>query len=498
MRGSVRITVEMQETKELLMNPVVLRARAYCVPWLALERFEGSRDQFDRSYMGQPKVEGGTVVPFIETALFGTHGSKEVYVAMGMHGKADDMVNTMPLESYNAVWNFLAENRSKEIEKRTRLDDTLAPAFWPRSRFEHVVPDFDQAVIDGEISLNMVQGGLQLRGIGRSGSSVTLSGVRTNESAVEGDGTVVYDRAFRTTDPNGPLTFEVDESTGRPKIFAEMEAGGISVSLSNLELAKKTQAFAAMRQRYEGIDDEYIIDMLMDGLTIPDQALKQPFMVADKSVRFSQVKRYASDSGNLAESAVTGGAIIDLPLRVPKLNTGGTIIVVVECVPEQLFERQQDPFLHLQSQDDLPEFLRDYLDPEKVEIVTKAQIDTDHSAPDETFGYAPLNWKWTSQGPRIGGKFYRPEVDAAFDEERQRIWAIETEDPILSEDFYLVSDIHTKPFLDPDSDPFEATIVGATVMTGNTVFGGKLIEATGNYDKVLEKAPQERIEKDAE
>src|SRR4051794_19394835 len=64
--ASMGISVEMLETKELLMNPVNLRVTAYCIPLLALERFEGSRDQFDRSYMGEPQIDGGAVIPFIE------------------------------------------------------------------------------------------------------------------------------------------------------------------------------------------------------------------------------------------------------------------------------------------------------------------------------------------------------------------------------------------------------------------------------------------------
>ena len=47
--GNTVINAEMLETHELLMNPTTLRVMTYLVPWLALERFEKSRDQFDRS-----------------------------------------------------------------------------------------------------------------------------------------------------------------------------------------------------------------------------------------------------------------------------------------------------------------------------------------------------------------------------------------------------------------------------------------------------------------
>lgn len=525
MRASMRVAVEMLETVELLMNPVNLRITAYLVPFLALERFEGSRDQFDRSFMGQPKVEGGAVVPFIETQAMGTHGSNAVYKALGLHAQPTDQVNTAYLEAYNQIWNFRAKNRSKNLAQRTRLQTDLAPAFWQHSRFEHVVPDFDQAVIDGEISLNIVSGQmavkagggtrLNIKGVGfdsGTGPGYLPAGstVRTSDGTSE---TSVATVGQRWTHPGASNNMAIvkertvggnahpDVYADLTNVYAEMAAGGVSVSLSNLELARKTTAFAKLRERYDGFDDEYIIDMLMDGLSIPDQALKQPILLSDQTVRFAQAKRYAMDAGNLAESAVSGGAFANVNLRVPRLETGGIVMVIAECVPEQLFERQRDPFFFAgNTRDDgelvdLPAALRDSLDPEKVDIVKNGEIDTAHATPNGTFGYAPMNWKWNAWGPRVGGKFLRPTTDAGTDNERQRIWAVEKINPALSADFYIVSAMHQKPFLDLVSDPFEASVIGNAVIDGNTQFGGVLIESAENYDEVLEKAPQTRIAK---
>ena len=280
-------------------------------------------------------------------------------------------------------------------------------------------------------------------------------------------------------------------------IVAELDSDGVTVSLSNLELARRTQAFAKLRERYDGLDDEYLIDMLMSGLTIPDQMLKQPILLADHTVQFGQVKRYASDAGNLAESAVSGGAQGNLRVRVPRLNTGGIIMVIAEAMPEQLFERQRDWFLHSADVSGWPDALRDTLDPEKVDVVLNADIDTDHATPAGVFGYEPLNARFARPGPKIGGKFYRPTSNTLTDTDRQRLWAVENVDPVLSEDFYIVTDMHTKPFLDTAVDPFEVVADGFVAIEGNTVFGGLLVEqtSTSNYDKVLEQAPQERIEK---
>lgn len=494
--AQISVAVEMLETKEILMNPVNLRVTAYVVPLLALERFEGSRDQFDRSYMGQPKVDGGAVVPFIETQAMGAHGANAVYKALGLHGKTTDLVNTAYLEAYNLIFNMRAKNRSPNITPRLRLANTLAPAFWQHTRFQHVVPDFDQAVIDGEVALNIASDALRISGVGRT-STVQVA-TTPNKAVIDNStGVTTYPYAVSLESAAAADLWMRSSSQGTPSLYAELAAEGVTVSLSNLEMARKTQAFAKLRERYQEHDDEYIIDMLMDGLTIPDQALKNPILIADQTTRFAQVKRYATDAGNLAESAVSGGAKLTLSLRVPKLNTGGVVIVIAEAVPEQLFERQRDPFFHSAAVATWPEYLRDTLDPEKVDIVQNGEIDTSHATPLGTFGYAPMNWKWNAWGPRVGGKFYRPTVDAGTDEERQRLWAVETVNPTLSQDFYLVSSIHTKPFLDTESEPFEAAVIGNAVLEGNTVFGGVLVEATNNYDAVADKAPTDRIVKGA-
>jgi hypothetical protein len=243
--------------------------------------------------------------------------------------------------------------------------------------------------------------------------------------------------------------------------------------------------------------EDHIINLLMDAISIPEQAFKQPMLIGDKTTIFGQSKRYATDSGNLTESVVNGMTQIDMSVQLPRVNMGGVIMVVAEITPDQLFERQEDPFLSALTVDDLPQFLRDTLDPEKVDIVKNRRIDTSHATPDGTFAYEPLNARWNYDVPRVGGpKFYRPTVNTSFDEDRQRIWAVETINPTLSTDFYLCTNMHTKPFVVTNQDPFEVVSQGEIFIEGNTVFGGHLVEATNDYEEVMAVAPQERIEKE--
>ena len=120
-------------------------------------------------------------------------------------------------------------------------------------------------------------------------------------------------------------------------------------------------------------------------------------------------------------------------------------------------------------------------------------MDVQHSTPANVFGYEPLNAKWQNVQPRIGGRFFRP-TDTSADEARQRIWAVEVANPVLSQDFYIATTMNQKPFFITTIDPVEAVTLGQAVINGNTVFGGVLAEDTGNYDDVLAEADQTRID----
>lgn len=502
----VRVSVEMSEMHELLVNNVNLRVTAYVVPFLAFDRFEGSRDQFDRSYMGQKKTDdaGAAVVPFFETSVLGAT-LNDVYKALGLHGKNGDTVNTMYLEAYNQIINMRLRNRSPNLAKRGRLDATLAPAFWLNSQWRHVVPDFDQAVIDGEVALNILNSKVPVKGIGLYDTPQTphSNGVPTGPIRQSDGTTMSYPIGGYSVANNSQALAAGDARTmiqvragggGFPDIYAELLSTNATISLADIAMARKAQAFAKIRERFQGItdgnvSDEYIIDMLMSGLEIPDQSLKQPMLIADVTTKFAQAKRYASDYANMAESAVSGAATVEFDLRVPRLNTGGVVMIIAEAMPDQLFERQADPFFYTTSVAALPETLRDTLDVQKVDIVQNRQVDVDHATPAGTFGYEPMNNKWNRWGPRIGGKFHKPSAVTNNDAARERLWAIEQANPALGTSFYLVPTLNYKPFLDTVSDPFEATVQGNGMIQGNTVFGGMLVEQTNLYAKVIAKNP---------
>jgi len=499
--GKIRVNVEMMETSEMLMNGVGVTLYAHFVPMLAFDRFNGSMNELNASYKGENGV-AGVVVPFFESnkywngsivastttgASYDTSVSYNrslFYQTMGIHTQAVEFNSTV-VEAYNAIVNHRRKARSKSLPLRNAFDHSLAEAFWINNGMQNIVPDFDQALIDGEVSLQ----GLAFQAPIRSEYSGAFEGWTRDVNGVQTN----YGRGPSNKDDgvldNGSYLFE--------NIWAELTSGGnATMSLADIDQARKTASFAKLRSMYDGIDDDYIIDLLMSGIRVPEEAMKQPILLGKQRAMIGFNQRYATDAANLDESATNGYASIDMSIRTPAMNTGGVIMITAEIVPEQLWERKKDYFLYTTNPDTLPNYLRDFLDPEKVSVVKNDHADVNHATPDGTFGYAPLNHEWQRDLVNVGGKYYRP-ADDAFDEDRAKIWSAESTNVTLNEDFYLCTGLHKKVFADQTADSFEITAMTDFKIVGNTVFGAGLQEsdATSDYDAITAQVDSVRIVK---
>jgi len=502
--GKIRVNVEMMETSEMLMNGVGVTLYAHFVPMLAFDRFNGSMDELNRSYKKENGASG-SVVPFFESnkAWTGTqvdssssahafdtyniYGRNTFYQTMGIHFGGETfnpnspaILNTTPVEAYNAIINHRRKARSKSLPLRNAFDHTLADAFWINNGMQNIVPDYDQNLIDGQVTLAGLTFSAPIK------SSTALASAVANDvnklAPAQANSTV-------TTDAEGNYLFN--------EMFAELTTGGnATMSLADIEQARKTAAFAKIRAKFDGIDSDHIIDLLMSGIRVPEEALKQPILLGRQRAMIGFNQRYATDGANLDKSATNGMATIDMSIRTPAMNTGGVIMITAEIVPEQLWERKKDYFLYTTDPDTLPNYLSDVLDPEKVSVVKNDHADVNHATPDGTFGYAPLNHEWQRDAVNVGGKYYRPANDA-FDEDRAKIWTAESTNPTLNEDFYLCSGLHKKVFADQVSDSFEITCLTDMSIVGNTVFGAGLQEtdATSDYDTITSQVDSSRIVK---
>lgn len=501
-RGAVRVGFDMKETLHPLLNSVHVTVMAHYVSPMAFDRFYGL-DSLNRSYQGIAEPQGtGGVIPYFPTIVY--NKADAFWHVLGVQWPDGTPINSAPVEAYNAIVNFRRRSRSDRLPMRTALDTTLAEAFWKQTQLGHIVPDYDQAAMDGEVELSWVQSRLGVRGLGKKEPGTLTAASQLNVNVMEKQdpslpvtaATYPYAQPI-STDASGNIVVRwsgPNAGSGAPEVWAELADAGVTVSLANIELAKKTAAFAKLRDQYDGLDDDHIIDLLMEGIRVPDEALKQPLLLDRKSSIFGYNERHAMDGESLEVglSRTTGKTELTVNFRTPPMNTGGVIMITAEIVPEQLYERMQDCFLATSDPATLPNFMRDYLDPEKVEIVQNNYADVMHSTPSATFGYAPLNHKWRRSLTRAGGKFRRPFPDT-FVEDRQRFWSADQVNPTLSDDFYMVSDLPHTVFADTISDPFEVLTLGHVQIVGNTVFGDRLEEDAGSYEEIMEQVDTGRI-----
>lgn len=501
MSGTFTAAFEMQETVEILLNGIDVVVDTWLIPNLAFERFR-TMDDINLAYTGNIRP-GMAAVPYFETGVAGDPALNQIHVRLGKHARASQVVNWAYVEAYNLLVNFDRSEVSPNIPQRTRLDKSLAQALWPTNIFSHIVPDFDQAVMEGEVALNIAEQNLVLRGPVGHPTYLDVAGTPTIAGAATGARSMTMEASNRLG--HGGAAVGAQNITTLAGLradvagaVAQLADNGITISLANIDMARKAQVFANIRKKYNGLTEDMLRDLLMDGISIPEQTWRQPTKLNSVRTQFGMAKRYASNGDALTQSVVNGAAALSWNVKVPRVPCGGVIMCVAYIAPEQLFERQEDPYLTAIDPGKLPSFIPDHLDPEAVEVVYNDYIDNDHDTPGNVYGYAPQNHKWNTAGPGIGGRFYRPAVDAGFDEDRQSLWAVETQNPTLTKDAYLVpDDIHLKPFWTSTIDPFDCVTGAQIIITGNTQFGPLLIEqqTESDYDAILDRVEQDRIEK---
>jgi hypothetical protein len=489
--GRVGITIEMAETPEIVSNAVHAKALTYFVPYLAFEQFKGSIEELNKRYMGSPSLfgDGVTVEPFFTKNVFFATGTEqttafpydldtnfvnanglEFYNRAGIHLGNND-INNSYVQAYNCVHNYRRKSRSPQLAERNQYDHTFAECFWPSAGMSPIVAAYDEKLIAGEVKLRDLTfkaavGVEQLRN--QTQTSITMVDNPDSNSSLQS--------LLRTT------------LDGQQQIWAELTEGANStMSLADIDQARKTAAFARLRSLYSGNmnygdDDDFLIDLLMQGIRIPVEMMKDPILVGRSEGTFNMQQRYATDGANLDASATNGMITLSHRVGMPQTNVGGILVTLVEIAPERIWERSKDHFLQgISDANQLPNALVDYLDPEKVEVVTKDHLDVQHSQGTAILGYQPKNAHWRKNDVRVGGKFLRPDNDA-YVQDRARIWSTEVTDPELSTDFYLTTDVNKKVFADQASDGFEILLMQDLNINTNIQFGDMLLETDGTSD----------------
>lgn len=491
---NVNWSLQMSPTFEMLVNPPRIKLEAWFVSKLAEPRFSGSSNVLLRSYFGQPETdsEDAPVIDYFETKVMGEVSSNAIARYLGLHYDEEKEINTTPWEVYNLIYNFKAENRSHSIEKRDLDDTSLAPAFWvDDGPFSRVVPRVDTGLIAGEIPLTVVEGRMPVTGLGKVNGEFgydaqavkEAGGVdRTYESYAPFDNGNVNNRFVVEEDPDNP---------GFPGIAAVLQEQGIKASLAGIQQGGKIARFARERLKREGWSDEkteFYIDAMLQGFSIPEGELLKPMLLNTQLTEVAQVLDTAKDGASLGMKYTLGMAKGTFSFRLPGSAHGGTVMIIAEVLPQQLYEDMADPLLHATSPDDLPNRLVDELRVEPYAPIKNRMVSVYHSEPDKQFGFDAVNGQWGRHPVRFGGELHRTAGGTFGASARLAIYPTEYVDPKLTEDFYLSEQIGNDPFMEPDSDPIKLGMRGNCVVNGLTLIG-YAAESDENYDKVAEVAP---------
>lgn len=502
--GRMGVDIALKEMPKPLLNAVQANVQAWFVPKSAHPRYAG-RDELMHAMTGEPikSLVGATTdsrnppAYFYNLASAGqtTFNNSEFATTLGLHAHTGAFFNSDLVDAFNLVYNFRLAAHSSRLTRRKYLQESVAdattmpPAFWPSSRLSRVVPDYERALVVGSMDLDVLAGRLPVSGIG------TIAGLNkfTNKSGFRENGgsTQTYADGIHFNDANESQVALRTGAGGVPDLWAEMAGQSIDITLADIDKSRTTQAFANLRTAYAGNDatgfdnDDTIVSLLMQGINVPEDQFKRPWLLDSKRVTVGFAERFATDAANLDASVTVGRASASLSVNVPVQDTGGVVIFTVEVLPERIDERMSDEFLTASKFDDLPNALRDVQRVEPVDLVPNRRVDAKHTTPNGLYGYEPMNDKWNRDFTRLGGDFYMATPGGGWTENRSNIWQTEIVNPTFSGTHYLApSPFPHDVFADVNADAFELVCRHSVSITGLTQIGDVLAENNDDYDAI--------------
>jgi len=504
--GRVGIDIKLAEMPRPLLNAVMANVQAWFVPKSALPQFPG-RDELNHAMTGDVIKSLGAAdrapPPWFTTitgATLTTAAASDFFKTLGIHFGTGTTVNSDLIDSFNVIWNFRAAAHSSRLTRRQYASESIAnstslpPAFWPSGRFQHVVPDYEAALIQGSLDLDVLAGALPVTGINFMGSvQAPTAGTASRGVTAAGDRNTDALDAL-TSLPSAAANGVVIQGEGttlanlRPAIYAQMAGVQIGVTLADVDKARIRQAYAKLHAAFAGNDatgfdnDDTLVALLMQGLNPGAENFKRPWLLDSARVPVGFGERFATDSANLDASVTVGRAQASLTLNVPKTDVGGYIIYTVEVLPERLDERMSDEALYCTTFDHLPNPLRDIQRTLPVDMVLNRRIDAKHTTPNGLYGYEPMNYKWKRDFTRLGGIFYQATPGATITESRSGLWQTDIVDPNFTGTHFLApSPFPNDVFSDTLAPSFEVVARHLVTIAGQVQFGDVLSENNDDY-----------------
>lgn len=503
--GKFGVDIKLKEMPKPLLNGVTANVQAWFVPKSAHPKFSG-RDELMHSLTGQTIKTLGAA-DRLPPAYFTTLSAAQVdsvraaplITKLGIHMPTGSKMNSELIDAFALIYNFRLAAHSSKLTRRGYAAEgvfiacQLPPAFWPSSRFAKVVPDYERALVVGALDLDVSAGQLPISGLWvASADATSVTGGAGGYKGANGELSGAADNVYTGNSASGDSwAMRAEDINGDLDVFAEMAGQAVTTTLADIDKARTTQSFAKLRTAYAGNDatgfdnDDVIVAHLMQGLTVPDEQFKRPWLLDSKRVPVGFAERHATDGANLDASVSLGRASATLSLNVPQQDVSGYIVITCELLPERIDERMADEALIMTSVNELPNALRDVQRTEPVDLVLNRRIDAKHTTPDALYGYEPMNDVWNRNFTRLSGDFYQPTPGGGWTENRSNIWQTELVDPTFGASHYLApSPFPHEVFSDTLADAFEYVGRHAVSIVGLTQIGDVLMENNDEYSDV--------------
>lgn len=497
--GTVSVDINLAEMPKPLLNPVYANVQAWFVPRSAHPRFAGS-DEFLNAYTGTTIKALGSAdrapPPYCNPASSTVFSESVFLKTLGIHVPAGAVFDADWFDAFNLIYNFrLTAHTSKVPLKKYVAEDpalgvALPAAFWPSGRFKDVVPDYERALLVGQLELDVSAGKLPVRGMLMSAAAdtqhVNATGWRRTQI---GTGNSTSDGGVTAMINSRVLGAEQNDT--QPRIWADMAEQTVFTTLADIDKARTTQAFAKLRTSMAGNDstgfmnDEMILAYLMQGITVPPEYYRRPWLMASQRVAFGFAERHATDGASLDQSSTTGRTRVQLPLNLPQQSVGGWICLIIEVLPERLDERQSDEAFLATQVSHFPNALVDIQREEPVDQVPNRRVDARHATPNGLYGYEPMNNKWNRSFTKLGGVFYQADPAQPFKESRAGIWQAGIVNPTWNDDHILAPvPFPHDVFSDTQAPAFEFVVRHNMNIIGNTQIGDVLAENNDDFGAV--------------
>lgn len=512
--GRVGIDIKLAEMPKPLLNAVSANFQAWYVPKSSHPQFPG-RDELMHARTGEVIKALGAAdrapPPFFTVISGGaltTAAASDFFKTLGLHIPVGATINSDLIDAFSVIYNFRLAAHSSRLTRRKYASEDIAeatslpPAFWPSSRLSHVVPDYERALIVGSLDLDVIAGQVPLSGIApvtgiSQGTNQNPASAAANHVANGNNISIVNSAAsaqaalvFKRKSGN-PAGTALDINVDLAGLFGSLAGQTLGVTLQQIDKARTTQAFAKLRTAYAGNDatgfdnDDTIVALLMQGISVPQDQFKRPWLLDSQRVPVGFAERFATDAANLDASVTQGRASAVLSLNVPLSDVDGTIIFTVELLPERVDERMSDEWLLATDPDHLPNALRDVQREEPVDMVLNRRVDAKHTTPNGLYGYEGMNMKWNRNFTRLGGDFYMATPGGGWTENRSAIWQTEIINPTFSATHYLApAPFPHDVFADQNASAFECVCRHEMMINGLTQIGDPLAENNDDYDAV--------------